>query len=84
MTKKIRGPIPTLISGSSGAPKIIIAERASKCSKCGDSILAKDMCVGLPRLGGAFKNVKRLCLICFKQIIEKTKADIEKLEEEIK
>lgn len=84
MTKKIRGPIPTLISSLSGAPKIIIVKRASKCSRCGNSILAKDRCIELPKLGGAFVNTRRICFICFKQILEKTKTDIGKLEKEIK
>ncbi len=83
MTKKAKGPTPTLISCSNGTPKIVIAKKTSPCSRCKKPISMNERCVDLRKLTTSFTSTRRLCIACFLQTIEKTKADILKIEKEI-
>lgn len=73
----------SLISGSSGTPKLVIAKRKSRCKKCGKEIINGEKCCDIPKIGSGFSSVRRFCLECFKRIIERTELDIKKIKEKL-
>ena len=78
-TIKPRGPVPSLIGGSNGRPKRIQVKRVSKCARCETELLAGTFCIEIPQLAKAYKAPKRICLSCFKNILDKTEQDINEL-----
>lgn len=80
---KERGKTPSLISGSNGKPSYTVTQRVSKCTRCGATINGGSRCIVIPRLGGPFTIKKRVCLKCFKTILDQTKLDLEILEKSL-
>jgi hypothetical protein len=76
---KPRGPIPSLIGSTLGAPRKGLVERESHCNRCNAPIPKGVKCYEIPQLGGSFVNYKRYCDGCFLSILEKTKADVDAL-----
>lgn len=83
MIKKIRGKTLSLISASSGNPKIIIAQKSSTCSRCKKAIIKQEKCSEISKNGGAFVKKSRYCIDCLKEIIKQTKIEIKKIEDEL-
>lgn len=80
MTKgKPRGRTPSLIGGSNGRPKRASVKKKSECARCHSTLEVETDCFEIPKVGGAFANSKRFCQECFKNILEKTSEDLEKL-----
>jgi hypothetical protein len=81
MSKK-RGKIPSLISGSSGNPTVAIAKRLRPCSRCEHQILKGEKCFEVPIPGQGFSNKRTFCLECFGEVIEQSRNDLERLDQE--
>jgi hypothetical protein len=76
---KPKGKTPTLISGASGKPKMVVADGKSHCARCEGVIAAREQCFEIPKIGGAFTNKKRHCKTCFVAILAKTREDLDEL-----
>lgn len=74
-----KGPVPSLIGGANGRPKLVLVQRVSKCWRCHEAIPSGRSCVAIPKLRGAYAAEKRVCDECFRRILEKTMADLEEL-----
>ena len=81
---KPRGPVPSLIGGSNGRPQKVQVKGTSKCARCKVKLLAGIFCIEIPQLAKAFKSPKRICLSCFRDILDKTEEDLESLKTYIK
>ncbi len=80
MTKtKPRGPTPSLIGGTNGKPRRAAVLRKSSCYRCQDDLVAGTDCIEIPKLGGGYSTVKRVCDQCYAGIIQKTAEDLEAL-----
>lgn len=80
MTKTTpRGPTPSLIGSTNGRPRRVTVVRKSACYRCHVDLLGGHACIELPKLGGAYASVKRLCDECFQAIIAKTSQDLDEL-----
>jgi len=71
--------IPSLINGSAGTPVAKVAGKLCKCKGCGGSIVKDEKCFDIPNPRKAFSNPRRFCSSCFKEVLIKTKTDIELL-----
>ena len=69
-TKKIRGPVPSLIGLSNGKPDVIVAKGKSECYRCQSSIAAGTTCFVIPKIESGFTSSKRHCKDCFNDILE--------------
>ncbi|NTU73585.1 hypothetical protein HGB07_05470 [Candidatus Roizmanbacteria bacterium] len=78
-----KGKVISLISGSSGKPRYVVAQRGCSCTRCNNPITSGDRCAEIPKLGGAYANWKRYCLNCFTLIVEQTDSDLIKIREEL-
>ena len=76
-----RGRIPSLISSSSGKPRFVTAKKSCSCSRCKKDISSGEVCVEIPKVGGAYTNWKRCCLDCFQTIIEQTDKDFKEIKQ---
>ena len=76
--------IPSLINGSAGVPEVAIAGKACTCRACGGSIPKGERCFDIPNPRMAFGNPRRFCLICFTEVLAKTKVHLSKVEQELK
>jgi hypothetical protein len=72
--------IPSLINGSTGRPDAAIAGKKCECTGCDAPIFKGEKCFDIPNPRAAFSNPRRLCPVCFKTVLAKTKADVAKLE----
>jgi hypothetical protein len=72
--------IPSLINGSTGAPKEAIAGKKCKCKGCDTFISKGERCYDIPNPTKSFSNPRRFCTTCFRSVLEKSKADIAALE----
>lgn len=80
MTKTTpRGKTPSLIGGTNGRPRRVIAKRRCECYRCHDALLAGQECIEIPKLGEAYATSKRVCAECFEGILQKTTEDLEEL-----
>ncbi len=77
-----KGPVPSLIGGTLGAPKLDLVARLSNCRRCKCQLVKGTTCFAIPQLGGAFSNSRRYCAKCFNAILQKTNADLVALFEE--
>ena len=77
--RKPRGPVPSLIGGANGKPKRVPVKKQSKCSRCYALFTVGETCVEIPKLQGAYRNVRRVCDECFQKILEKTAEDFAKV-----
>jgi hypothetical protein len=71
--------IPSLINGSTGAPKDAVAGRQCKCKGCDRSISKGEKCYDIPNPSKSFSNPRRFCCACFRLVLEKSKVDIAEL-----
>ena len=67
--------IPSLINGSAGRPKKVVAGKKSMCRGCKSDIIKDEKCFDVPNPRSSFASSKRFCIVCFKRILEKTKED---------
>ncbi len=81
MTKP-KGKTPSLLVQSTGIPIAEILTRKSACTRCKEDILSGKRCFRIPKTVSGFTTRKPYCLTCFRQILDKTKADIAELESE--
>ena len=78
MTK--RGPTPSLLSGSNGRPNTVFARKARPCSRCSRTIYKEEKCFEVPKIAGGFSNNKTYCRACFKEVLIKSREDLEAAE----
>lgn len=74
------GPTPSLITGSSGKPTMVVTKIQRKCSRCSNKIVGGHKCFEIPKVGSGFNTKKTFCSTCFKEVLEQTRKDLEKLE----
>jgi hypothetical protein len=79
MSRKLN-KIPSLINGSAGVPSLEIAGKKCSCAGCDAEIVKGERCFDVPNPRTAFSNTKRFCGECFGIALDKTRADIVKLE----
>jgi hypothetical protein len=75
-----KNSIPSLINGSTGVPAKSIAGKQCPCRGCGSSISKGEECFDIPNPRKAFSNSRRFCIVCFKKVLAKTKADLAEFE----
>lgn len=75
-----RNKSPSLINGATGRPVVATARQERPCRGCGAAIIKGDKCFDIPNPRKAFSNSRRFCVACFKIVLDKTKADVAKLE----
>jgi len=80
---KPKGKTPSLIGGSLGIPRKCVVKKACACKRCKISIQKDVECYEISQLGGSFSNYKRYCDVCFSSILEKTKADLDVLFQDV-
>jgi len=78
-TNKPRGPVPSLIGGTNGRPKSVIAKGKSTCKRCKAAIEKGSTCIEIPQIGHGFSNSKRYCIDCFSEILAKSQSDLNEL-----
>ena len=83
MRKPKKGKTPTLICGSRGKPSKIVAKGLSHCAGCGDDIMKNQECYKIPRVGYGLKSPQRYCKVCFTEILNQTKKDLDDLFEAV-
>lgn len=76
-----RGRIPSLLSLNCGRPNKVIVKRKSSCRRCKKELNCGDFCIDIPRRNG-YTSSHRYCFDCFKEIINKTKIELNKIEVE--
>jgi len=76
-----KGKVPSLLSGSSGACKIVDAQRRRTCKRCRGDILKDTRCIEVSKPGKM--GHKTYCHGCFAEILEKTQSDLAKLRAEL-
>ena len=78
-----RGSTPSLIGSSLGRPRKETCGRKTPCSRCKQSISKGEGCYDVPRPQKSHSSTRRFCFTCYRNVLEKTKADINALEEEL-
>jgi len=76
-----RGKCPSLITGNNGMPKFEIALRKRTCKRCETDISKDTKCVSIPKPGTM--GGRTYCCDCLREIIEQSRRDLDKLEEEL-
>jgi hypothetical protein len=76
---KPKGEAPSLIGSTLGSVRKCVVQRICSCNRCRGNIEKDIVCYEIAQLGGAFNNYKRYCDDCFRAIIEKTRADLNRL-----
>lgn len=72
MTK--RGKVPSLISGASGKPKIVVARRTRHCKRCECELPPRTTCVEIPTPGSMGRRT--YCPDCVLEMIDKSREDL--------
>ena len=75
-----RGKIPSLISASNGKPSITEAKRKRRCKRCDSDIIMGEKLFEIPNANAGFRDKKSFCKCCFREILDQTKKDVNKLE----
>ena len=75
-----RGKTPSLISASSGTPSIVEAKKRRNCNRCECNINMGEKLFEIPKIGGGFSDKKSICKSCFREILDQTQKDLDKLE----
>ena len=76
-----RGPTPSLIGGSLGAPRFVTAKKRRPCKRCDQPILMSAACVEVARPGQMGR--KTFCTSCFGEILTKTRERLDALRSEL-
>lgn len=74
-----RGKTPSLIGSSLGRPDIAQAGRRCKCSRCDSEIVKGDECFDVPQPTKPHSSTRRFCRMCFANVIEQSRKDLEEL-----
>jgi len=77
-----RGKCPSLISGSNGKPRIECAKGKRHCKRCGKDILKGENCSSIPN-PRKMNSRTTYCVDCYKEILRKSKVDLESLNAEL-
>ena len=80
MDKK-RGKCPSLINGTHGAPKLDTAKGKRTCKRCNTAIHMGTVCIVVPVPGSMGRKV--YCQACIKEIISKSRQDLDAFEGEL-
>jgi ferredoxin len=80
---KPKGKTPSLLSMSTGKPLVYICKKKSKCSRCKNDIIKNYKCFQIPKASSGFTSKKIFCVACTTEIVEQSKKDIAKIENEI-
>ena len=75
-----RGKTPSLIAASNGKPSITEAKRKRNCKRCECKINKGEKLFEIPKTNTGFSDKKSFCKSCFREILDQTKKDINKLE----
>ncbi len=75
---RIRGKVPSLLTGNSGACKIVQAKRLRACKRCKGRIEKGNDCVEV-NVPSQMGYKKTYCTLCFTDILKKTRSDLDKL-----
>ena len=78
-SQKPKGKTPSLISSTNGKPTPVKVQRKGKCSRCKSDIENGVNCFEIPKIGLGYKKRKRVCKICFINIIQQTEKDLTKI-----
>lgn len=77
-----KGKTPSLLTGSAGTPRVLLAGRKRKCCRC-DAVIAKgEKCIEVPKpqLHGGHRT---FCPVCFLEVYKQTQADLLALRTEV-
>ena len=82
MIKK-RGKTPSFITSLSGKPKVVQARGKRTCKRggCGEEIPKGTKCVEVPQPGTM--GARTFCVQCIKEIIQKSREDLNELEKRL-
>ena len=75
-----KGKTPSLIGASLGRPLKQTCGRETPCSRCGTGIAKSEICYNVPQPKKPHSSTRRFCAECFRDVLKKTKSDLEKLE----
>lgn len=75
-----RGKTPSLLTGSSGNPSIVTAKRKRICRRCNCNINKGEKLFEIPKIGSGFSEKKSMCKLCFGEILDQTRKDLDALE----
>ena len=78
--RKKRGKAPSLITGSSGTPKKVTAKKKRECGRRECTIKSGEICFEVPQVSDVYPNKKTFCRPCFKEMLEKTRKDLDHLD----
>lgn len=75
-----KGKTPSLIGGSLGRPVAATAGKRCSCSRCDSQIVMGESCFDIPQPSKKFRDTRRFCQRCFKDVLAQTRQDLEQLE----
>lgn len=75
-----RGRTPSLITGSSGKPRMVTTKIQRPCSRCENKIQGGSKCFEVPKVGSGFSTHKSYCTNCYKLVLAQTRKDLDELE----
>ena len=75
-----KGKTPSLIGSALGGPSKKACGRKTPCSRCWEDIAKGENCYDVPQPKKPHSSTRRFCAKCFKQVLEQTGHDLEKLE----
>jgi hypothetical protein len=78
-----KGKAPSMLSLQNGPMTFVVAKNRSKCNRCDGAILGGQRCGEMKISKNGFTSPRRLCLQCSKEVIEATKADVGRIEQEL-
>jgi len=78
-----RGKIPSLLTASSGKPAAVIAKKRRTCVRCSNKIEGGSKCFEIPKVVSGFTKKSPHCTVCYQEILEQTRKDLEKLEADL-
>lgn len=75
-----KGKTPSLIGSPLGRPRKEICRRETPCSRCREGIVKGEDCYDVPQPMKPHSATRRFCRVCFENVLEQTKRDLEKIE----
>lgn len=77
-----KGKTPSLLTGSAGTPRVLLARRKRMCSRCDAVITKGETCIEVPKpqLHGGYRT---FCRACFLKVYRQTQADLLALGREV-
>lgn len=74
---------PSLLTMSTGTPALHTCGKATKCDRCNERVATGHVCFQIPRAKGGFTVRPIFCVGCTADIVEKTKADLQVVENSV-